>query len=324
MPHSLVLNLLPDSPIPPGFTSGKHLHALFLSLVSSVDPEMGDHLHANQSNKAFTLSPLQVIKHRGVDGKKGGWGDESIGQKENQLSHPLTHPPAHSSTRPPISPSPLNWIYRHPIPPNTPCWWRISLLDDRLFGHLNQLWLNLNPNQPWHLGPADLHITSILGTPQSTQPWANFCNYAQLYEQASAQNRKLTLQFYTPTAFRQGKYDSALPTPECVFGSLLRRWNHYSGLEFSAEMLEAIHPSFFKIQTEVVVDPRGQFQHTGARVDPSSQFTGCVGKVTFQILGAIAADTIRQINTLADFALYAGVGRKTPMGMGMCRRRGDG
>lgn len=61
MPHSLVLNLLPESPIPPGFTSGKHLHALFLSLVSSVDADMGNQLHANQANKSFTLSPLQVV-----------------------------------------------------------------------------------------------------------------------------------------------------------------------------------------------------------------------------------------------------------------------
>ena len=34
----------------------------------------------------------------------------------------------------------------------------------------------------------------------------------------------------------------------------------------------------------------------------------------------MAPETIQQINTLADFALYAGVGRKTPMGMGMVRR----
>ncbi|MGB3136612.1 MAG: CRISPR-associated endoribonuclease Cas6, partial [Nodosilinea sp.] len=278
----LVLNLLPESPIPPGFTTGKHLHALFLSLVSSVDAAMGSQLHANAGNKAFTLSPLQ--KSRWVDG------------------------------------STLNWHHPHPISPSTPCWWRISLLDDRLFGHLSQLWLNLNPNQPWHLGPADLHITSILGTPQSTQPWANFCNYPQLYDRASESDRKLTLQFCTPTAFRQGSYDTALPTPVSVFGSLLRRWNHHSGIEFPTGILETIQPSYFDIRTEIVQDPRVQFQHTGAKVNPANQFAGCVGKVTFQVLGSRDRATIKQLNTLADFALYAGVGRKTPMGMGMCRR----
>ncbi|MEM0978775.1 MAG: CRISPR-associated endoribonuclease Cas6 [Cyanobacteria bacterium P01_H01_bin.58] len=289
MPHSLVLNLLPESPIPPGFTSGKHLHALFLNLVSSVDADTGNQLHANQANKSFTLSPLQLLK-----------------QPRRQPQNAAT--------------TPLRWTYRKPIASGMPCWWRISLLDDRLFNRLNQLWLNLNPAQPWHLGPADLHITSILGTPQSTQPWANFCNYAQLYEQASEQDRKLTLQFYTPTAFRQRKYDSALPTPDHVFGSLLRRWNHHSGFTFATDILEAVQPSYFDIRTEVAIDPRSQFQHTGATTSPCNQFTGCVGKVTYRVLGGVDALTLKQLNTLADFALYAGVGRKTPMGMGITRR----
>lgn len=296
MPHSLVLNLLPESPIPPGFTSGKHLHALFLSLVSSVDAEMGRHLHANQANKAFTLSPLQVLRTR----------EQAIGNRGK--SHTFS------------SLFPITYNHRKPISPGTPCWWRVSLLDDRLFGRLNQLWLNLNPNQPWHLGPANLHITSILSTPQSTQPWASFCNYQQLYEQASDQERKLTLQFYTPTAFRQGKYDSALPTPDRVFGSLLRRWNHYSGLEFPTDILETVQPSYFDIRTEVAIDPRSQFQHTGAKTSPCNQFMGCVGKVSYQVLGKVDTAALKQLNTLADFALYAGVGRKTPMGMGITRR----
>lgn len=289
MPHSLVLNLLPESPIPPGFTSGKHLHALFLSLVSLVDIEMGNQLHANQANKSFTLSPLQLLK-----------------QDRNQ---PVT-----------ATDTALRWTYRQPIPSGTPCWWRISLLDDRLFSQLSSLWLNFSPNHPWHLGPANLQITSILGTPQQTQPWASYCDYTQLYEQASDRERKLTLQFYTPTAFRQGKYDSALPNPDQVFGSLLRRWNHYSGLEFPAAVLDVVQPSAFHIRTEVVTDPRSPFQSTGAQFNPCHQFVGCVGKVTYQVLGSVDAIALKQLNTLADFALYAGVGRKTPMGMGMTRR----
>jgi len=318
MPHSLVLNLLPESPIPPGFTSGKHLHALFLNLVSTVDADLGSQLQANQGNKAFTLSPLQVVNSVEFS---------VLSSRQNTSSRNSKLKPQNSKLSPKLNPqnsSPLRWTYRQPISPGTPCWWRISLLDDRLFSRLTQLWLNLNPDQPWHLGPADLHITSILGTPQSTQPWANFCNYQQLYEQASEQERKLTLQFYTPTAFRQGKYDSALPTPDRVFGSLLRRWKHYSGLEFPTDILEAVQPSYFDIRTEVATDPRSRFQHTGAKTNPCNQFTGCVGKVTYQVLGKVDALTLQQLNTLADFAFYAGVGRKTPMGMGMVRREGIG
>jgi CRISPR-associated endoribonuclease Cas6 len=272
MPHSLVLNLVPTSPIYPQFLTGRHLHALFFSLVSHVDRELGDRFHNEKTDKAFSVSPLQVVTQR-------------------SKSRDYT----------------LQWEHPQAIPAGTSCWWRVSLLDDTLFGSLTQLWLNLNPKHPWHLGPADLHITSILGTPQSTQPWANACSYAQLYEQASIHDRQISFSFATPTAFRQGQYDTALPTRDCVFNSLLNRWNKYSGIELSNISIESIFPSFFNIRTEIAADSR-------------SKFIGCVGEIGYRILGDVDAIAIKQINALADFALYCGVGRKTPMGMGMLRR----
>ena len=271
MPYSLVLNLHPLSPISPKCLSGRHLHALFLNLVSECDRNLGDTLHDSQADKAFTLSPLQVV--------------EDKEKKTNQL---------------------LQYQHHRPIPAGNPCWWRISLLDDGLFSKLTQLWLNLNPDQPWHLGSADLKITSILGTPQSTQPWANACTYTQLYEQAS-EDLTLPFIFATPTAFRQGKYDTALPSPESVFNSLLKRWNRYSGIEIDAFPLNTVFPSFFDLHTEVVTDSR-------------SKFIGCTGEISYRLLG-IESMQIKQINVLADFAFYCGVGRKTTMGMGMVRRR---
>ncbi|BAU12847.1 CRISPR-associated Cas family protein [Leptolyngbya sp. NIES-3755] len=202
----------------------------------------------------------------------------------------------------------LQYQHQHAIATSTPCWWRISLLDDALFGQLAHLWLNLSPKQPWHLGAADLNVTSILGTAQSNQPWAGFSSYHQLHEQASDYDRQIKFQFCTPTTFRVTQYDSALPTKELVFQSLLRRWNQYSGISFSEAILEPIFPSYFDIRTEIAIDSR-------------SKLIGCVGEVTFAILGSVEPETIRQINALANFAMYAGVGRKTPMGMGMVRRR---
>ncbi|MEA5600016.1 CRISPR-associated endoribonuclease Cas6 [Nostoc sp. UHCC 0252] len=285
MPHSLVLNLLPQSPIPPQYLTGRHLHALFLTLVSSVDTTLGDRLHDSTADKAFTLSPLQ-IRGEGI-GDRG----QDRGKYKSKIS----------------TSSSLQYSHQQPIPAGTPCWWRISLLDDTLFGKLTQLWLNLNPNRPWHLGPADLYITSIQGTPQSIQPWANASTYAQLYEEASDRHSSINLSFSTPTAFRQGQYDTTLPTRESVFNSLLSRWNKYSGIEFTQIAIESIFPSFVNIHTEILADSR-------------SKFIGILGEVTYKILGAVEPIQIKQINALADFALYTGVGRKTTMGMGMTRR----
>jgi len=279
MPHSLVLNLIPQSPIYPEFLSGRHYHALFLTLVSSVDKTLGDYLHSSNADKAFTLSPLQVLSLQGTEDRKQG----------KKRFHTL------------------QWEQQKPIPAGTPCWWRISLLDDTLFSKLASLWLNLNPKHPWHLGSADLHITSILGTPQSTQSWANACTYAQLYEQASDRDRTLKFIFATPVSFRQGEYDTVLPVKECVFNSLLTRWNKYSGIEITNVPIESIYPSYFNINTEIVSNY-------------DSKFIGCVGEISYRILGAVEPIAIKQINALVDFALYAGMGRKTTMGMGMARR----
>lgn len=269
MPHSLILNLVPQTPIYPQFLTGRHFHALFLTLVSSVDKSLGEYLHQSNTDKAFTLSPLQIQRQPKQDS--------------------------------------LLFVHQKPIAAGTPCWWRISLLDDALFGKLTPLWLNLNPNHPWHLGSANLFITSIQGTAQSTQPWANACTYAQLYEQASETQRILNFAFATPVAFRQGGFDTALPNKECLFNSLLSRWHKYSGMEFTNIAIDSIYPSAFNINTEVVSNY-------------DSKFIGCLGEISYRLLGNVEAIAIKQINALVDFALYAGLGRKTTMGMGMVRR----
>jgi CRISPR-associated endoribonuclease Cas6 len=285
MPHSLVVNFIPATPIYPQFLSGRHLHALFLTLVSSVDKELADALHSDRNNKAFTLSPLQI------------GSDRDTGNSDRRKPKPY---PEQEPT--------LRWEYKQPIPAGLPIWWRISLLDDQLFGKLTKLWLHLNPSHPWHLGSADLAIASILGTPQSTQPWANFSPYQQIYDLASDTERTIALRFYTPTAFRQGKYDSLLPTKESVFSSLCDRWNTYCSIAIDkAKIMEPLFASRFNIHTEVVSNY-------------GSSFIGCVGEISFRILGDVDSNTIKQINTLAEFAMYGGVGRKTAMGMGMVKR----
>jgi CRISPR-associated endoribonuclease Cas6 len=282
MPHSLVVNLIPKSPIYPEYLTGRHYHALFLTLISSVDKTLGDSLHDSKIDKAFTLSPLQI-------------------SRENRDEIRRKPQPVAKTT------NTLQCGHEKPIPPGTPCWWRISLLDDTLFGKLTPLWLNLNPNHPWHLGPSDLHITSIQATPQSTQPWANACTYTQLYQQASESDRAINFTFSTPIAFRQGAYDTVLPNRESVFNSLLSRWNKYSGIEFNSLPIESIYPSSFNINTKIVNNY-------------DSKFIGCTGEISYRILGDIEPTSIKQINALADFAMYAGVGRKTTMGMGITRR----
>lgn len=267
MPHSLVINLLPLSPIPVKYLTGNHLHAMFLTLVSNVNQELGDRLHQSQTHKPFTISPLQYHSKESFQ---------------------------------------LYWRYNKPIFAGNSCWWRISLLDDALFSHLTPLWLN-QTGQKLHLGSTELEITSILGTPQLNQPWANATTYEQLYAEASESDRRPVLLFATPTTFSQGKHDNALPTPQLVFQSLLKSWNKYSNIPFSQEIFEIINVSYFKLETQIYSNE-------------NKNIIGCVGKIRFNIFDNEDEMKIKQINTLVNFALYCGVGKKTTMGMGMVRR----
>ena len=291
MPHSLVVNFMPKTPIYPEFLTGRHIHALFLTLVSSVDKELADRLHEQQNHKAFALSPIQFKIDR----------------------RSTTAPKLKTNSKQPIAKSQsLIWKYDRPIDAGTPCWWRISLLDDTLFGSLYKLWLNLNPERPWHLGSANLSIANILGTTQSTQPWANFATYRQLYERASDTQTQINFQFFTPTAFRKGSFDHLLPDRDSVFSSLLSRWNAHSNIDFTKDSIEHIFPSKFDLHTEIL----SNYQ---------SSFIGCIGEIQYRILGKPSPELIKQLNTLADFALFSGIGRKTTMGMGMGKReKGNG
>jgi CRISPR-associated endoribonuclease Cas6 len=277
---------MPKTPIYPEYLTGRHIHALFLTLVSSVDKELGDRLHGEKANKGFGLSPIQL----------------AVSYDRN-----LNKPQLKKANSQQLKAKSLSWHHQE-ISPSTPCWWRITLLDEVLFSKLTGLWLNLNPDRAFHLGSADLYITSILGTPQSSQPWSNFATYQQIFDRASETERNITFHLATPTAFRQGKYDSPLPTRDNVFKSLCDRWNTYSEIPINPEIIEYIFPSRFEIKTEVVKN-----------YDTHS-FIGCVGEIGYRILGDASPETIKQINALADFAMFAGIGRKTTMGMGMVRR----
>jgi CRISPR-associated endoribonuclease Cas6 len=270
MPHSLVINFTPISDIPVGYTSGKHLHALFLSLVNSVDQELAEYFHNSSANKSFTVSSLQVIHSK----------------NHHQL---------------------LQWEQQKNIKTGSNCWWRVTLLDDSLFSQLTKLWLNLNPTKPYHLGSGNLLITSVLVTPNS-HPWANACSYQQIYEQASQTERNLNFQIATPIAFRQGKYDISLPTAELIFSSLLKRWQKYSNITLELSNFDCLFPSYFDINTQIIVEEK-------------TKFIGCVGNISYKILGDVEPSIIKNLNVLADYAFYCGLGRKTTMGFGIVKRR---
>jgi len=280
MPYSLVLNLLPQSSISKEFLQGINLHGLFFELVHHVNPELSSYLHKDFANKPFTISPLQTKTFH-----------ESLIHEKSSIVEKL------------------QFIYSHDVPVQTPCWWRISLLDDLIFHELKKIWLNPDSNFSWSINDIKLKLCSVLMHPTSEQPWANHLSYEEIYQLASDQERKINFQIFTPATFRVfgTKYDSPLPDKSLVFNSLLNRWNTFSNIPFKNNIIEPIFPANFDLKTFTIEDKR-------------SKFIGAVGTITFQIFGDVSPTIIKQLNTLADFAFFSGVGRKTTMGMGILKR----
>jgi CRISPR-associated endoribonuclease Cas6 len=287
MPQSLVLNLVPASKIPQKYLSSQYLYELFLKLVSLVDAELGQILRTDHQNKSYTLSPLQVSNQT-----------KSQGAIQNlRFLLPLSA----------LNSSPLQYYHIEDVPAGTHCWWRISFLDDVLFGHLSREWEKQAHDIHCYLGPSKLHLINLVRYSQKYPDWASISTYQQIYEQASEHNREIYFQFLTPALFRQGAWDSPLPTREAIFQGLRKRWNRYSGLAFAPSIVNPIVPSQFDLNTVTFQD--AQFKTIG-----------CLGQLKFNILGEVDPLTLKRINTLADFTLYAGIGRKTNLGLGMVKR----
>jgi CRISPR-associated endoribonuclease Cas6 len=111
----------------------------------------------------------------------------------------------------------------------------------------------------------------------------------------------ITLQFLTPTSFKQNQNIQPFPLPDLVFNSLLRRWNRFAPaeLQFPQVQWQALI-SAFELKTHALK------MEAGAEI-------GAKGWIKYRFPDPEQA---RIASVLANFAVFSGVGRKTAMGMG--------
>ncbi|MHC5935987.1 CRISPR system precrRNA processing endoribonuclease RAMP protein Cas6 [Nostoc sp.] len=111
----------------------------------------------------------------------------------------------------------------------------------------------------------------------------------------------IELRFLSPTSFKQSRAVQPFPLPELVFNSLLRRWNTFALPELQFPEIEWNGlVSAYDLKTYALK------MEGGAEI-------GAEGWVKYRFLDPEQA---RIATTLAHFATFAGVGRKTAMGMG--------
>lgn len=188
---------------------------------------------------------------------------------------------------------------------------RYTVLEDEVFAGLSHVLLGKQLyREPVVIDGAPFEIVEIAVEPGRSGGWARLASYEQLIEEARTE-RQIALEFASPTTFRQGDVNLLFPLPVSVFGSYLRRWQTFAPVKIAEEGLldfveEYVVAERYELQTKVV--SYGEFQ-----------FNGFVGVCQYRVFGNDPA-RVKVLNTLADFALFAGTGQKTPQGMGQTRR----
>lgn len=180
---------------------------------------------------------------------------------------------------------------------------RLSVLAPELLHRFWERW-ERRGGFPLHLCEHTLHPEKV----EHEGPWAGTAAWRDLASRTT--ERTVRLQFCTPTTFRQGDLDLPLPLPRLVFGGLLARWNAFAPLSLPLNM--------------ETVDRRIALADAHIRVrtffDGRARIPGCVGWAEFRALRGMPPEAVAAVQALADFAFFAGVGRKTTHGMGLVRR----
>lgn len=116
--------------------------------------------------------------------------------------------------------------------------------------------------------------------------------------------RELQLRLFTPTSFKLDGYVQPFLLPELVFENLRRRWNGVAPAEL------AIGPVVWEGLTAAF-----ELKTRALRMEGGSEI-GASGWVRYYFPDEEQA---RLATILAHFAFFAGIGRKTAMGMGQAR-----
>jgi CRISPR-associated endoribonuclease Cas6 len=193
---------------------------------------------------------------------------------------------------------------------------RVAGLSDEIVDALADLLLRRPPRR-WRLGTCGFEVIEVTRDP-ARHGWAGMVTYEELlmrngarHDRRPAMPRTVPLAFESPTAFSTNGMQMPLPLPGLVFGSLAERWNAYSPIR--------IEPDLRRFAEEhIAID----HYHMESRKTPhknGASRTGGVGQVTYTVR-TDELYLLAVVHSLADFALYSGVGVQTAAGMGQVRR----
>ncbi|MBI3243457.1 MAG: CRISPR-associated endoribonuclease Cas6 [Chloroflexi bacterium] len=281
---------------------GRAAHAVLLDAVREHDPALAESLHAGSGLRPFTVSDLIGYSPKRGPSARSGQGPSArsgqsleAGRKYSLRFTAMTGPVAQAIR------------------------WAVSS-GQLAVGSAIRL-----TESEFVVEAVDSGLQGLNGGSQLDDPKSKIENSksrwpaAATYESLSAPwllgraqpGHRLALQFASPTTFKSQEKHVPVPLPAWVFGSLLEKWNAFAPVALPPEARrfaeECLALSGYKLQTRPVPTKEG-----GLRM-------GAVGVAYYT---AINRDRywLSVMNLLADFALFAGIGAGTTMGLGQCRR----
>lgn len=223
----------------------------------------------------------------------------------------------------PVTTSPLQGPYavegdRLRLRPGQTYWFRVSSVDPALSHVLEEI--EARPPHALELDRQRFEVVTVSSEPHR-HDWAHRQSYDDLYtavwQEPNGTSPLLSLDFASPTVFLSQGRAVLWPEPHRVFGSLLQRWQSYAPALLPEDLGDA-----FAAWVEIdAYELRTRAQHYARSQGRQVWYQkGFVGTCRYRVQRGTPEAVLRVLHVLARYALFAGVGSRTTVGMGQARQ----
>lgn len=187
---------------------------------------------------------------------------------------------------------------------------RYTTLSDELFNALSHILLGKYLYRGTvTLDGVEFKVTDVTVEPDKSAGWGTVSSAQEIWEQASA-STNITLRFASPTTFRQHGLSLMFPLPANVFHSYREKWNAVTAFHIDDELITWVD-QFVAVDAHELRTRQVWFS--------DFQLHGFTGWCRYTVKDRDPR-RLKELNALADFALFSGTGHKTTQGMGQTRR----
>jgi CRISPR-associated endoribonuclease Cas6 len=182
---------------------------------------------------------------------------------------------------------------------------RVTFLEDQWYKLFMESFLYNRQNLK--LGRTKIEVDEILTNSKEHKR----CNVIEAKDlrNNSRSSKKIKLKFHSTTTFRDNDRHIIFPQEKYLFNSLLSKWKEFGGEKLVVDSVDFSKIIISRYELESVMEEFKNYTIKGFR-----------GYCEYELDNNLSLDKIRDINLLADFSFYSGVGYKTTMGLGQVAR----